>query len=87
MLNKSEIYWLLNYNQMSKSFKYKIKSTIKKKIHKFLNFELPLLIQTQILGKRMLQNIIDNPNNMLPILGKKKVRYYILILIHFVCLI
>ena len=58
---------------MSKSFEYKIKSTIKKKIDKFVNFELPLLIQHEILDKQLIQNIIDNPNNMLPILGKEKV--------------
>ena len=73
MLNKSELEYLLNNKLISKSFEYKIKSTIKKKIEKFLNFELPLLIQNQILDKQLLQDILDNPNNMFPILGKERV--------------
>jgi hypothetical protein len=73
LLNKSELEYLLNNKLISKSFEYKIKSTIKKKIEKFLNFELPLLIQNEILDKQLLQDILDNPNNMFPILGKEKV--------------
>jgi hypothetical protein len=73
LLSKTEFDWLLGNKQLSKSFEYKIKSTIRKKIDSFINFELPLLIQNEILDKQLLQNIIDNPNNMLPILGKEKV--------------
>lgn len=87
LLSKTELEWLLKNKTLSKSFGYKIKSTIKKKIDNFLSFELPLLIQTQILNKQLIQDILDNPNNMLPILGKEQVRYDLLILIHFVCLI
>ena len=87
LLFKIELEWLLENKTVSKSFGYKIKSTIKKKIENFLSFELPLLIQTQILDKELIQDILDNPNNMLPSLGKEKVRYDILNLIHFVCLI
>ena len=87
LLSKTELEWLLENKTVSKSFEYKIKSTIKKKIENFLSFELPLLIQTQILDKELIQDILDNPNNMLPSLGKEKVRYDILNLIHFVCLI
>ena len=75
LLNKSEIDWLLNNKQLSKYFEYKIKSTIKKKIDKLLNFELPLLIQKKILDKQLLQYILDNPNNMLPILDKEQLKY------------
>jgi hypothetical protein len=73
LLTNSELEWLVGNKQVSKSFEYKIKSTIKKKIDKFLNFELPLLIQNEILDKELIKNIIGNPNNMLPILGKEKV--------------
>jgi hypothetical protein len=73
LLTKTELKWLLGNTKISKSFEYKIKSTIKKKIDKFLNFELPLLIQNEILDKQLIQDIIDNPNNLLPILGKEKV--------------
>jgi hypothetical protein len=73
-LSKTELEWILGNKYLSKSFEYKIKSTIKKKINRFLNFELPLLIQNEILDKRLIQDIIDNSNNnMLPILGKEKV--------------
>ena len=73
LLTKTELEWLLGNTSMSKSFEYKIKSTIKKKIDKFVNFELPLLIQNQMLDKQLTRDILDNPNNMLPILGKEKV--------------
>ena len=73
LLSKTELEWLLENKTVSKSFGYKIKSTIKKKIENFLSFELPLLIQTQILDKELIQDILDNPNNMLPSLGKEKV--------------
>ena len=58
--------------QLSKSFDYKIKSILKK-INRFLNCELPLLIQNELLDKQLLQDILDNPNNTLPELGKEKV--------------
>ena len=70
LLSKTELEWLLGKKQLSKSFEYKIKSTVKKKINKFLNFELPLLIHNEILDKQLLYDILDNPNYMLPILGQ-----------------
>jgi hypothetical protein len=73
LLTKTELEWILGNKQISKSFEYKIKSTIKKKIDNFLSFELPLLIHSQILDNQLIQNILDNPNTMLPILGKEKV--------------
>ena len=72
-LTKTELDWLLSTKQISKSFEYKIKSKIKRKIEKFLIFELPLLIQNEILDKRLIQSIIDNPYSILPFLGKEKV--------------
>ena len=73
LLTKTELEWILGKKEFSKSFRYKIKSTIKKKLEKFLNFEFPLLIQNKILDKQLIQEIIDNSNKMLPILGKEKV--------------
>jgi hypothetical protein len=73
LLTNTELEWLLGLKQVSKSFEYKIKSTLKKKINRFLSFELPLLIQTQILNKQLIQDILDKPNNMLPVLGKEKI--------------
>ena len=75
LLTPTELEWLLGNKLLSKSFEYKIKSTIKKKINKFLNFELPLLIQNEILDKRLIQDILDNPNYMLPILGKEQLKF------------
>ena len=73
-LTKTELEWLLGNKSMSKSFEYKLKSTIKKKIDKFINFELPLLIQNQLLDKQLIQSICNNPNNILPILVRKRSR-------------
>jgi uncharacterized protein YqgQ len=57
LLSKTELEWLLGKKLISKPFEYKIKYTIKKKINKFLNFELPLLIQNEILDKQSIQKI------------------------------
>jgi hypothetical protein len=78
LFNKSETNWLLNTKDISKSFEYKIKSTIKKKINKFLNFELPLLIKNGLLNEQMANHIIENitiNNNMLLNLGKEQLKY------------
>ena len=56
-LTKTELEWLLGNKSMSKSFDYKLKSTIKKKIDKFINFELPLLIQNQLLYAKIIRKL------------------------------
>jgi len=71
LLTRTELEWLLGNIQLSKSFEYKIKSTLKKKIAQFLNFELPLLIQNQILDKQLIQDICNNSNDMVPNLVRK----------------
>lgn len=43
LLSKTEVQFLQGQKQVSKSYKYKLKSSIKKKIAKFLNNELSLL--------------------------------------------
>ena len=72
LLNKSEIHYLLNSKALSKSFEYKIKSQLKKKIALFLENEFPLLLQSGLIDVNDLLFYRDN-NNMLPNLGKEKV--------------
>ncbi|MFL6319917.1 MAG: hypothetical protein ACJ72Q_05545 [Nitrososphaeraceae archaeon] len=45
LLSKTELYWLRNDIKVSKSFEYKIKSSIKKKIQTLTELELPLLVK------------------------------------------
>ena len=76
LFSKSEINYILNCKVLSKSFEYKIKSTIKRKINKLLYFELPLLIENGLIEKQMIESLISNTSiniDMLPRLGKEKV--------------
>ena len=43
LLTRTEIDWLLGKIKVSKSYEYKLKSSIKRKIKNFRNLELPLL--------------------------------------------
>ena len=45
LLSKSELHWLLGDINVSKSFEYKIKSSIKRKIQILTELELPLLVK------------------------------------------
>jgi len=45
LLSKTELRWLRNYIKVSKSFEYKIKSSIKRKIQTLTELELPLLVK------------------------------------------
>jgi hypothetical protein len=49
MLSKAEYQYLQGQKQVSKSFEYKLKHSISKKVASFLNNELPLLQQNHIL--------------------------------------
>ena len=49
MLSTTEILYLRGQKQVSKSFEYKIKHSIKRKVSFFLDKELPLLYQNHIL--------------------------------------
>jgi len=49
LLNNSELEYLLNKKQFSKSFEYKIKSQLKKKILLFLKNEFPLLLESGLI--------------------------------------
>ena len=44
LLSKTELLWLRNDIKVSKPSEYKIKSSIKKKIHVLAELELPLLL-------------------------------------------
>ena len=79
LLKQSEINYILNSKVLSKSFEYKIKSQLKKKISKFLNNEFPLLLQSGLIDVNHLQVSINN-NNMLPNLGKSQVRNLIILI-------
>ena len=46
LLTKTETDWLLGKTQLSKSFEYKIKSIIKRKLRAFNEFELPLILKS-----------------------------------------
>jgi hypothetical protein len=45
LLSNSELQWLLGDTNVSKSFEYKIKSNIKRKIQTLTKLELPLLVK------------------------------------------
>jgi hypothetical protein len=45
LLSKSELRWLLGDIKVSKSFEYKIKSSIKRKIQTLTELEIPLLVK------------------------------------------
>jgi hypothetical protein len=42
-------YWLLGNLDLSKSYEYRLKSSIKKKIQTLVNLELPLLIKNNLI--------------------------------------
>jgi len=45
LLSTTELRWLRNDIKVSKSFEYKIKSNIKRKVHTLTELELPLLVK------------------------------------------
>ena len=49
MLSKAEFLYLQGQKQVSQSFEYKLKHSIKKKVASFLNNELPLLQENHLL--------------------------------------
>ena len=51
ILSKSELRWLLGDINVSKSFEYKIKSSIRRKVQTFTELELPLLIKNNFFAK------------------------------------
>ena len=73
LLSNSEFDYLSRKKQFSKSFEYKIKSQLKKKVSIFLNDELPLLLQSGLIDVNDLVLYINNISNMLLNLGKEQI--------------
>jgi hypothetical protein len=76
LLSTSEMNYIIGNKKFSKSFQYKIKSSIKKKITKLISFELPLLIESGQIDRQLIERLFTSTNinnHMLPILGKEKV--------------
>ena len=73
LLSRTELEWLLGNKLLSKSFEYKIKSQLKKKISVFLEKEFPLLLQSGLIDVHNLLIYINNISNTLPELGKDEV--------------
>ena len=67
LLTKTEIEWLLGNVKVSKTYEYRIKSDIKKKLKAFDEVEFPLLMNKGFLTNLDLskynQNLITNPQN------------------------
>ena len=49
LLTRKERDWLVGKLDLSKSYEYRLKSSIKKKIQTFVNLELPLLIKNKLI--------------------------------------
>ncbi len=65
LLTRTEIGWLLGNVKVSKSYEYRIRSDIRKKIKTFTELELPLLIERRIMNRidlsKYTQNLRTNP--------------------------
>jgi hypothetical protein len=65
LLSSSELRWLLGNINVSKSFEYKIKSSIKRKIQTLTELELPLLIKNNFFATDDNQHDKIHDNNSL----------------------
>ena len=65
LLTRTEIQWLLGNVKISKTYEYRIKSDIRKKLKTFTELELPLLIEQGIIDNidlsKYTQNLRTNP--------------------------
>jgi hypothetical protein len=75
LLNNSEINYILNSKILSKSFEYKIKSQLKRKVSVFLECEFPLLLESGIIDAYNLIIYLNNISNALSELVKGKFNY------------
>ena len=64
LLSKSELYWLLGDINVSKSFEYKIKSSIKRKIQILTELELPLLVKNNFFVNDDYNHDIDDDGRL-----------------------
>jgi hypothetical protein len=62
LLTKTETDWLLGKTQLSKSYEYKIKSIIKRKLKTFNEFELPLILNSGLFPEAANLAIFKNHN-------------------------
>jgi len=60
LLTRTEIKWLLGNVKVSKSYQYRIKSDIRKKIRNFTELELPLLLKQEIINGFDLSKFTQN---------------------------
>jgi hypothetical protein len=65
LLTRTEIEWLLGNVKVSRTYKYRIKSDIKKKLEIFTDLEIPLLIEKGFIDitdlSKYTQNLRTNP--------------------------
>ena len=65
LLTKTELEWLLGRVKVSKTYQYRIKSDLKKKLKTFTELEIPLLIKKGIIDSSRLrittQNLMISP--------------------------
>jgi hypothetical protein len=62
LLTKTEIDWLSGKAHLSKTYEYKMKSTIKSKLKALSEFELPLILQSGLFPKAVNLPIFKNHN-------------------------
>ena len=65
LLTRTEIEWLLGELKVSKTYEYRMKSDIRKKLRTFSELELPLLLKERIIDRfdlsKYTQNLRTNP--------------------------
>ena len=60
LLSRSELQWLRGDIKVSKSFEYKIRSKIKRKVQTLTELELPLLVKNNLFSDNYYYNEIDD---------------------------
>jgi hypothetical protein len=77
LLTRKERDWLLGNLDLSKHYGYRLKSSVKKKIRTFVDFELPLLIKNNLIifyeSESRRPGFGDGSSSDNPSLGKAKV--------------
>jgi len=64
LLSKTEIGWLRNDIKVSKSFEYKIKSSIRRKIQTLTELELPLLVKSNFFVNDNYNHDVDDSDGL-----------------------
>ena len=77
LFSNSEVNYIIGKKKCSKSFEYKIRSGIKKKINKLVSFELPFLIENGVIDKQLIDSFFNNIKiYKLPTLGKEEFNFF-----------